>query len=99
PGSRAAPGVVWQFGHHDIREQLANQVSLKGIVVEENHGVETDVQGLANVPDVVGFVVPVGDEGREILAPQDHLGVLFKREQSVVQIVLAAYGQQDSTLE
>ena len=87
--------ILGQFRHHDLGQELAHDVALERIVVEEDQRIEADVQGLLDKADIVGLVVPVGDEDGNILFLERHVGMLAERQDGVGVLVLADHGEND----
>ena len=67
-------------------------------LIQEHHGIQTDVQPLRQEAEVAGLVVPVGNETGQVGFAQHHVGVLLKRLAGPGLIVLAAHRQQDTAL-
>ena len=78
---------------------LVRTISLfSRIVVYKNHAVEADVQHLLYQADIVYFVVPIRQKDREVIHPQDHFGMLFKRLPRDVLRILAIDRERDPSL-
>ena len=67
-----------------------------GLSSRKTKRIEADVQRLLDEPNVVGLVVPVGDEDGNILFLQHHVGMLAKRQHGGGVLVLADHRENDS---
>ena len=77
---------------------LAHHVALERIVVDEDHGVEADVEYLLNLPDIVHLRFPVGHKDGDVVQTQHHVGMLLERFFGLVFVVLAADADDDAAL-
>ena len=67
-----------------------------GLSSRKTKQIEADIQRLLDQPDIVGLVVPVGDENGNILFLQHHVRMLAKRQHGGGVLVLADHRQNDS---
>ena len=88
--------VVGQLGRDDLRQRVSHQLALERAVVQEHDRVEADVQRLADAADVVGLGPPVGDEDRDVLLAQHHVGMALEGLERGRVVVLAAHGEHDA---
>ena len=96
--SNEAGRIVGHFWHGHFRGQLSHQGPLCRVVVDENQGVQADVEPPGDLAEVGRLIIPIGDETGDVIHPQHHLGVLLEDLPGDRLLVLAANGQQDAAL-
>ena len=88
--------VPGQIDDRNLRKRGAHLLALKGIVVKEGERIDADVQLLRDFTQILRLVCPINTHGREVLCPHQHPRMLFDRFHGVVEIILAAHGEQNS---
>jgi hypothetical protein len=90
--------VFRQLRHGDHRQALAHPRPLDRIVVDEHQAIDADVEPRRDGFQVLRLVVPIGLEGGEIRAAENHFGMIAKRRFGDLGVVLGADGQNDAPL-
>ncbi len=81
PGLEAADefgGIRPEEHAFDLRLKLSHDLDLRRVVVGEDEAVHANAEFIGDPLQVVGLRVPVGFEGREVLQPENHLGMLLE---------------------
>ena len=69
-------GILRQLRHCNIGDQIADNGTLKGIVIQKYQRIHADIQHGLDVADVAGLVLPVGHEHGDVLQLEDHFRVV-----------------------
>ncbi len=88
--------ILRQINHSNFRKRGANLLALKRIVVEESERIDTNVQFLSDLTEILCLVGPIDAHRREVFCAHQHARMLLQRFHGIVEIVLAAYRQQNS---
>src|SRR5260221_4398468 len=75
---------------------MANIISLKGIVVGEDDGIQPDVEPLGDPAKIGGLVVPIDGEAGDVGTAKKHVGMRIERGERMALLVLGRYGEDDA---
>ena len=78
----------------DLGTTCTDLRAFEWVVVDKNEGVHADLELSRQRAEVLGLGLPVDPPGREVLAPQQHVGVSFEHGKYVFFGVLAAKAEQ-----
>ena len=90
--------VLRPLGDEHFGQRLADARALDRVVVDEDDRLQTEVQLLHEVGDVLRLVAPVDAPAGEVLLLDDHLGVDCDRFERDGLFVLADDGERDAAL-
>ena len=85
--------IRWQLGHGHHRKCLPHAGTLGGVVIDEDQAVQADIERFCNAAQVLGLVLPIGDEAGDVLVTQGHLGVAAEGVLGDLGVVLRAHRQ------
>src|SRR5437762_10738163 len=84
------------FGHEHFGQRLAHARAFDRIVVDEDHGLEPEIQIGREIEDVLGLVGPVDLPSDEVFLTEHHLGMLEHRLERDRLFVLAHDAEDDA---
>jgi hypothetical protein len=90
--------ILGQFGNGNRGQRVAHALAFGRVVIQENKGIETEVDGVGDRLDVGRLVIPIDTEGNDVVFLQDHFGVVAECIERDCLVILRRNTQNDSAL-